>query len=186
MRLKEEQKQIVIGIIFVLLMLLQIVIDSLVSSSADYYQLMQKENFSILTKYGNVNNLGLNYINANSETQKLFSWRQGDKPLGEAQVKTIALYHDLTGEDQKKWGERTLFEYYFNKSHQIANQINEEYLELSHQIKKLNEETNDYTKLINRNEWWRKALLLISTCLLIICVFLYRDILAGLKPRQRE
>ena len=186
MRLKEEHKITLIGILLVVVAGLQIWVTNLSDKNDEYYQVLQDENTRILKSYGAVNYQGINYLNLNSTITKLFSWRQGDKPLGEAVIRSNSLYHELLPQEQKVWGDRTLFEYYFTKSNQLANQINKQYEELSQLTNDVVYKTTVYSKKIKDNSRLINIFLLVSIIILFTCILLYSVVLNGISNRLNK
>ncbi len=186
MRLKEEHKIVLIGILLVVVAGLQIWITNLSDKNIVLYQALQDENIRILKSYGAVNYQGINYLNLNSTVAKLFSWRQGDKPLGEAIIKSNSLYHELLPQEQIAWGDRTLFEYYFTKSNQLANQIDKQYEELDQFTKDVVYKTTVYNKRIKDNSRLINILSLISILILFMCILLYGIVLNGISNRLNK
>lgn len=180
----EEKKSILVGVILSICLLLQFGIDHFSAKISDIYQNQQQENFKLVTYYAEANDLYLQVININDTIEKLFSWKQGETPFIEVKVKTISeVYHKLNKEEQEQWGDKTLYEFYWNKKNSLIKNANKKYTDIDELQRVQQKEGNEgnikikkYTKLIT-------MLSLFNIALIASTIFLNYSIIKGIATR---
>ena len=179
MRMAEELKSNIIGILLVIVMILQIavaIVDSQMNNLADKKDEVRSE---LIHNYGRFSKNAVTLAKFR-ETEKFYL----EKNLVEVKVKDYPqLYGTLSSSDREKWGEKTVMELLYNDMRPVIKAYNSLLDELYNketnfigQIKEL----NDNIKTINIFE---KLLQSINLLILIICVILYMRLLRSINNK---